>query len=105
MEALEAFVYPYILLDGGHREVVEIRKGTPSVHLGRGAFIQHPDPLTTDGQITEDCRRSLLSAACAFAQSHGGVVSIVWGVHGFSHARVDENGKFRVQTVRLEVAK
>ncbi len=105
MEALDAFVYPYILLDGNHREVVEIRKGTPSVHLGRGAFIQHPDPLTTDGQITEDCRRSLLSAACAFAKSHGGVLTIVWGVHGFSHAGVDENGKPSIQTVRLEAAK
>ena len=105
MEALDAFVYPYILLDGNHREVVEIRKGTPSVHLGRGAFIQHPDPLTTDGQITEDCRRSLLSAACAFAKSHGGVLTVFWGVHGFSHAGVDENGKPSIQTVRLEAAK
>ncbi len=104
MEVQESYVYPYILWNG-YREAVEIRKGTPSVHLGRGAFIQHPDPLTTDGQITEDCRRSLLSAACAFAKSHGGVLTVVWGVHGFSHAAVDENGKPSIQTVRLDAAK
>ncbi len=102
-ESSEEWVYPYIEWGGNPREVVEIREGEPLVHIGKGAFIQHPEPLTTDGKITEECRRALLSAACAFCKAHGGMVTLVWGVHGFSHAGVDANGNYSVRSILIKV--
>ena len=96
--------YPLITWGGGSYEVVEIRKGEPLVHIGKGAFIQHPDPLTLDGKLTEGCRRALLSAACAFCKAHGGMATIVWGTHGFSYAGVGTNGNFLVRSVLFKVA-
>lgn len=95
--------YPLMTWGGGSYEVVEIRKGEPLVHIGTGAFVQHPDPLTLDGKLTEGCRRALLSAACAFCKAHGGMVTLVWGVHGFSHAGVDANGNYSVRSILIKV--
>ena len=102
-ESSEEWVYPYITWGGNPREVVEIRKGAPLAHIGKGAFIQHPEPLTADGKITEECRSALLGAACAFCKAHGGIATIAWGVHGFSHAGVDANGNSSVQSVLFKV--
>lgn len=102
-DAAEEGGYPYITWGGNPCEVVEIRKGEPLAHIGNGSFIQHPEPLTTDGIITEECRSALLGAACAFCKAHGGIVTIVWGVHGFSHAGVDANGNSSVQSVLFKL--
>ena len=99
----EERAYPYITWGGSPREVVEIREGEPLVHIGKGAFIQHPEPLTRDGKITEGCRRALLCAACAFCKAHGGMLTVVWGVHGFSHAGIDANGGYWVRSILLKV--
>lgn len=36
-ESSEEWVYPYITWGGNPREVVEIRKGEPLAHIGKGA--------------------------------------------------------------------
>lgn len=98
------WVYPYIMWAECPREVVEIRKGELAAHIGKGAFIQHPDPLTPSGQLTEGCRRSLLMAAYAYVRTNGGILTIMWGLHGFSNVGLDENGGPLIQSILVEVA-
>lgn len=80
------------------RESIQIRLGAPAVYIGyKSSFVQHPDPFTQEGQLSEPCRALLLKAVQECVAQTRFRMCLVWA-HGHCSfveldGRIDESGE------------
>lgn len=72
------------------REPIEIRQGVPCVHIGhRSTYIQHPSPLTPEGQVSEDCRQLLMQGVSEAVKRLKHRMCVVWKSGVCSYVEAD----------------
>ncbi len=86
--------YPYLVVRVFaavyQQEAVRIVIGTPAVDLTHGrCTVQHPKPLSADGQISPSCRALLVDGVQQAVRKRGLRMCIVWGKTACTYVEAD----------------
>lgn len=86
--------YPYLIVRlmsaVYQRENIDVRKGEPLVAISpHKTYVQHPEPIADDGNMSIGCRTLLLNAVKDAVNRTKFRMSVIWGKADASYVELD----------------